>query len=250
MIEFLWKFEHRVTGLDSSLLLAMAIVTIAAGLFALLGGLGFKRILFAVIGACFGVAFSILVSGPNLMLTLAIAGICILLALKLQNGFLALIASIFGALYGFSVLISPYFFRHGELFAIVRQFFIGVPYYNWPILLAVTALPFAASSSYWKQTSAILCSASGASILLAGAIMLMIHSGFGAMAHISIKRELYLGIFAAITVAGTLLQLFLLPKISSRLAIAKESAKLKAKRAKKAKSDDIPAPKSTTWRTA
>jgi hypothetical protein len=250
MIDFLWKIEHRLTGLNSHLLLAMAIVTIAAGLFALLGGLGFKRILFAVIGAYFGVVFSIFVSGPNLMLTLAIAGTCILLALKLQNGFLALIASIFGALYGFSVLISPYFFLRGELFAIVRQFFIGVPYYHWPILLAVVALPFAASSSYWNQTSAILCSASGASMLVLASMMLMLHSGFGAMAHISIKRELYLEIFAAVVIVGSLVQLFLLPKISSRLAIAKESAKLRAKRAKKFSTDDTPAPKSTTWRTA
>jgi hypothetical protein len=250
MIEFLWKFEHRLTGLNSHLLLALAIITIAAGLFALLGGLGFKRILFAVIGAYFGVAFSIFVSGPNLMLTLAIAGACVLLALKLQNGFIALITSIFGAVYGFSILISPYFSRHGELITIVRQFFISVPYYNWPILLAVIALPFAASSSYWKQTSAILSSAAGTSMLIAAVMMLMLFSGFGAMGHISVKREIYLEIFAAVTVAGTLLQLFLLPKISSRLAIAKETAKLKAKRAKKTKTDDTPASKSTAWRTA
>jgi len=250
MINFLTKFEHRLTGLDSHLLLAMAIVTIAAGLFALLGGLGFKKILFGAIGAYFGVAFSIFVSGPNLMLTLAIAGTSILIALKLQNGFLALITAIFAAIYGVSVLISPYIFMRGELFDIVRQFLIGVPFYHWPILLAVIALPFAASASYWKATSAILCSASGASMFIIAAMLLMTRSSLSAVSHISAKRELCLEIFAAVIAVGTLIQLLVLPRISSRLAIAKETAKIRAKRAKNSKTEDMPAPKSTTWRTA
>jgi hypothetical protein len=250
MIDFLWAFQHRITGLPGYLLLAMAIVTIAAGLFSLFGGLGFKKILFAVIGTYFGLAFSIFVSGPNLMLTAAIVGVCVLLAISLQNGFLSLIASIFAAVYGFSTLIRPYFNPSGELISIIRQLTIGVPYYNWPILLAVIALPFAASTSFWKGTSAVLCSISGTAMLLAGAIMLLVRSGFAGVGHISTKRELYLEIFAAVAIVGTLVQLLLLPRISNRLAIAKEAAKVKAKRAKKNDNAAQPAPKSTTWRTA
>jgi len=253
MINFLFKFENRLTGLPDYLLLAIAVITIAAGIFALLGGLGLKKILFAVIGAYFGVAFSIFVSGPNLMLTAAIVGASVLLALKLQSGFLSLITSIFAAVYGFSALVLPYFSTRGELLDIIRSLAIGVPYYYWPILLALTALPFAASSSYWQATTSVLSSAAGAAMLIAATMILMVQGGIAAAGHISAKRELYLEVFAAVVILATLVQLLLLPRISSRLAVAKEAAKVKAKRARKTKTEDFvdgPAPKSTTWRTA
>jgi hypothetical protein len=253
MIEFLWTFEHRVTGLPSHLLLAMAAVAIAAGLFALLGGLGYRKVMFAVIGAYCGAVCTIFTSGSNLLLAAALVGAGVLLALKLQDVFLTLTTSIFAAVYGFSILIKPYFDTSGELISMVRQLTIEVPFYNWPILLVLIVAPLAASAAFWQGASAVLCSAAGAAMLLASTILLLVRGGFAAVGHISSKRELYLELFIAVTVVGALVQLLLLPRISSRLAIAKEAAKTKAKRAKKGKSDDVenqPAPKSTAWRTS
>ena len=90
-------------------------------------------------------------------------------------------------------------------------------------------------------------------MLLASAILLLVRSGFAAVGHISSKRELYLELFIAVTVVGAIVQLLLLPRISSRLTIAKEAAKIKAKRAQKSKPDDSDGqsvPKSTAWRTS
>jgi hypothetical protein len=160
-------------------------------------------------------------------------------------------ASIFALVYGFSVLIRPYFNPQGELIAVVRQLTIGVPYYNWPILLFVIALPLAAGASYWRATSAILCSAAGASVMLAGVIMLLVRNGIAAAGFISTKREFFLEIFLAITILGAIMQLLLLPKLGCRIEAARKAVKAKVKRTKKDQKDDgIPTSKSSAWRTA
>ena len=141
MTNLLWTFQNRVTHLQPSLLLTLGVVTIAAGLFVWLGGLGFRKIAFVAIGLFFGAFCTLFSSDTNLFLAAAIIGICALLALKLQETFLVLVASAFVAVIGYFLLIRPYFRPSGNILAVIRQLTIGVPYYNWPILLAVTALP-------------------------------------------------------------------------------------------------------------
>ena len=251
MIDILWQFEKHLARFQPHLLLAMAVITVAAGLFIYLGGLGFRKTMFAVIGTYFGIEFALLTAGFNIMLVLAFAGVGVLLALKLQDSFLVLIASIFAVVYGFSVLIRPYFSPSDELISIIRQLTIGVPYYNWPILIALTALPVAVSSSSWRVCSAILCSAAGTVIIFAGSIMLSKYAGIAGVAHIAGRPENYLGLFVAVTAVDACVQLFILPKISSRFAAAKESVKAKARRARKRKTDESGAEsKKTAWRTA
>lgn len=251
MIDILWQFEKHLARFQSPLLLALAVVTLAAGLFVYLGGFGFRKTMFAVIGAYCGIACATLIAGFNLMLALAFIGIGVLLALWLQDSFLVLIASIFATFYGFSVLIRPYFNPSGELIDIIRELAIGVPFYNWPILLALAAVPVAIRSVSWRAASAILCSATATALLLAGDIMLLKYAGFAAVGHISGNRELYLEIFIAVTAIGAFVQFFILPKISRRFAAAKETARFKTKRARKRKTDDSEShSKTTAWRTA
>ena len=253
MTDYLWTLQYRVNGLQPLLLLALAIVTIAVGLFALLGGLGFRKILFALLGTYCGAACAITISGSNILLAAAMAGVGGLLALKLQDKFLILMTSLFAAVYGFSILIRPFFNPSGELISIIRDLTIGVPYYNWPILLFLIAAPLAAGASFWKGTPAVLCSAAGACLLLAGAIMLMVRSGLAAAGFISTKREFFLELFLAVTILGAILQLLLLPTLGWKIAAAKQAVKSKIKRAKKDKRDDssaLPTTKTSTWRTA
>ena len=84
MTNLLWTFQNRITHLQPSLLLTLGVVTIAAGLFVWLGGLGFKKIVFVVIGVFLGAFCTLFSSGTNLFLAAAIIGICALLALALQ----------------------------------------------------------------------------------------------------------------------------------------------------------------------
>lgn len=248
MTNLLWTFQNRVTHLQPSLLLTLATVTIAAGLFVWLGGPGFKKIAFVLAGAFFGAFCTLFSPGSNLFLAAALIGIFALLALKLQDTFLVLVASAFAAVIGYSFLIRPYFRPSSDIMPVIRQLAIGVPYYNWPILLAVTALPFAAIS--WQGASALFSSAAGAIILLAGVVMVLLNFGYPAVGYITTRQDIYIAIIALTTILGTIAQLWLLPKISTRFAAARQTARAKVKKARARKGDPEPAAKSTTWRTA
>jgi len=248
MTSLLWTFQNRVTHLQPSLLLALAAVTIAAGLFVWLGGFGYKKIMLVVTGVFFGAFCTLFSSGSNPFLAAALIGIFALLALKLQDTFFVLVASACAAAIGYSILIRPYFRPSANILAVIRQIAIGVPYYNWPILLAVTALPFAAIS--WVGASALFSSAAGATLILTGTTMVLLHLGYPAVGYITTKQDIYLAIIALATILGTLVQLWLLPKISTRFAAARQAAKTKVKKVKARKGDTEPVAKTTTWRTA
>ena len=244
MTNLLWTFQNRITHLQPSLLLTLGVVTIAAGLFVWLGGLGFKKIVFVVIGVFLGAFCTLFSSGTNLFLAAAIIGICALLALALQETFLMLVASVFAAVIGYSILIRPYFRPSGDIMSVIRQLSIGVPYYNWPIMLAVTALPFATIS--WPSASALISSAAGTTLILAGTIMALLNFGYPAVGYMTTRQDIYIEIFVAATILGTIAQLWLLPKISTLFV----AAKAKVEKVKARKGDAGATAKTATWRTA
>jgi hypothetical protein len=248
MTSLLWTFQNRVTQLQPNLLLALAGVTIAAGLFVWLGGLGFKKIMYVVAGIFFGAFCSLFSSSANPFLAAAIIGICAITALKLQDTFFILVASAAAAVIGYSILVRPYFRPSSNILAVIRQITIGVPYYNWPILLAVTALPFAVIS--WVGASALLSSAAGAVLMLAGVTMILLNNGFAAIGHMNSRPEQYYLMIALAVISGTFIQLGVLPRISNRFSAAARTAKAKVKKVKAKKGDIESAGKSTTWRTA
>jgi hypothetical protein len=253
MTNILWTFQHQLTGLKPPLLLVIALVTIVAGLFVLLGGLGFRRALFLIIGAYCGGVFVISGKCPNTLLAIAAVGVGITLALFLQDSFLVLVLSVFTALYGYSILIHPYVGKSDELMPIMRDLTIGVPFYNWPMLLGLIILPVAAKATWFQGTSTTLCSLAGAVLLFAAIIMLYVYNGLAVVADICSKQEIFLPVFASVVVVGSIIQLFLLTRLSTRIAAVREAAKFKAKHAKKGKSgesDQQSAQKKTAWRTA
>jgi hypothetical protein len=242
MTNLLWTFQNRITHLQPLLLLTFGVVTIAAGLFVWLGGLGFRKIVLVVIGLFFGAFCTLFSSGTNLFLAAAIIGICALLALKLRETFLMLVASAFAAAIGYSILIQPYFRPSSDIMSVIRQLSIGVPYYNWPILLAITALPFAVIS--WPGASALISSAAGTTLILAGTIMALLNFGYPAVVYMTATQDIYIEIFVATTILGTIAQLWLLPTISARFAAAK------VKKVKARKGNAEATAKTATWRTA
>jgi len=226
------------------LLLTLAAITIAAGLFVWLGGFGYKKIMFATVGVFFGAFCTLFSSGTNWYLAAAVIGICALLALKFQDTFFILVASALAAAIGYSTLVRPYFRPSSDIMAVMRQLAIGVPYYNWPMLLAITALPFTVVS--WTGASALFSSAAGTTLIMAGTIMALLNFGYPAIGYMNTKRDIYFAVIALATIIGTLVQLWLMPKISKRFV----AARAKVKKVK-AKNDNIePAVKSRTWRTA
>lgn len=252
MNNILWTFQHQLSGFKPPLIVGLAVVTLIAGLFVLLGGLGYRKILLVVIGTYCGAAFIMSGKCPNILLAIASVGISVTLALFLQDTFLILILSVFAAVYGFSTLIHPYVNTSGELVSVMRDVAIGVPFYNWPILLVLIAAPVAAKATWFQGTSAALCSIAGSIMLFAATFMLYFNTSLASTTNISVKSKLIIAIFVAVVALGTCVQLFLLPRLSKRIADAKETAKMRAKRAKKNKPDgsNEPVTKTTTWRTA
>jgi len=232
--------------LQPALLLTLAAVTIAAGLFILLGGLGFKKAMFVLTGLFFGAFCTLFSSGTNLFLAAAIMGIFAMIALKLQDTFLVLIASVAAAVIGYFLLIRPYFLPSSNILPVIRQLSISVPYYNWPILLAVTALPFAIISL--RGASAIFTSAAGTILVLAGTVMALLNFGYPAVGYITTKQGLYIAVLVLATIAGAIIQLWLLPEINVLFTAARNA--VKTKKVKAGKGDAEEKPKTATWRTA
>jgi hypothetical protein len=230
------------------MLLTLAVVTIAIGLFVWLGGFGFKKTMYTLAGACVGAFCTLLMSGHNLPMAAAIIGICAVLGLYMQESFLMLVASAVAAVIGYHYLIAMHYRSSSNLIVVMRQLAFDVPYYNWPILLAIIALPFAAVS--WRGASALFSAAAGTIIILAGTLMIFLDFGYPAIGYLSAERDIYLGVIALTTIVGIFVQLLLLPKISSRFAAAKQAAKVKAKKAKAQKADDEVVEKAVTWRTS
>jgi hypothetical protein len=250
--EYLWALEYRVAKVPPIPLMAAAILMLVLGLFVWFGGFGYKKILYIIIGAFCGAACAISITSVNYLLAAAMVAGGALLSFKLQETFLSFAIAILAAAYGYSVLISPYLKTTRELIDTLRQLTIGVPYYNWPILLGVVLAPFALTASWFAGASAGFSSLTASVMFLAGGIMLLKHFGYNVAAMISSNAELVIGILAGITVVGAVIQLLIMPRISDRFAAAKEAARFKVKKSRKTKQQDSEsgADRSAAWRTS
>jgi hypothetical protein len=247
--EYLWAFEHQVAKVSPVLLMAISIVMLVVGIFVLFGGFGYKRILYIIIGMFCGAACSISITSINYLLATAFVVGGALLSLKLRETFLSFVIAILAATYGYSVLVSPYFEATKELIDMLRQLTIGVPFYNWPILLGVVLAPFALTSSWYAGSSAVYSSLTASIMFLAGAIMLLKRYGYGAAGMISSNAWIVIMILAGITAIGMLFQLLIMPRISESFAATKQAAKSKVKKSKQQKSESGEA-RNAAWRTS
>jgi hypothetical protein len=250
--EYLWAFEYRIIKAPQVLMTAIAIAMLVLGLFVLLGGLGYKKILYVIIGAFCGAALATSITGVNYLLAIALVIGGAMLSFKLQETFLSFVIAFLAAIYGYSVLIGPYFKTTKELIDMLRQIAIGVPFYNWPILLGVILAPFAIEASWFAGASAVYSSLTASIMFMAGTIMLFKRLGYGAAAMINSNTWSIIGILAGITVIGMVIQMLIMPRISDRFAAAKQTAKFKAKKTKQTKQreSESGAVRNAGWRTS
>ncbi len=80
--------------------------------------------------------------------------------------------------------------------------------------------------------------------------MIFLDFGYPAIGYLTSERDIYLGVIALATIIGMFIQLLLLPKVSRRVAAAKQAAKTRAIKAKARKEDDVVVEKAVTWRTS
>lgn len=249
---YLWTFDRWAATLPRIVLMAAAITIIALGIFVWFGGFGFKRILYIIVGAFCGGACSLVITGVNPLLVTAMVVGGAFAAYMLQETFLAFVIAFLAAVHGYETLIKPCFRNTKELIDVLRTIAIGVPFYNWPILLGVALAPFAIEASWFAGASAGFTSGAAGVMFFTGASMIMKRYDYDPAAMVMSNGSRVLLVLAGITIVGMVVQMLILPRISSRFAMAKEMAKIKAKKTKKTKQQDDGSnvAGSTAWRTS
>ncbi|MBN1392755.1 MAG: hypothetical protein JW947_08140 [Sedimentisphaerales bacterium] len=250
--EYLFAFEHRIIKVPPVLLMGIAIVMVVLGLFVLFGGFGYKKILYIIIGAFCGAGCAISMTSINYLLATAFVAGGAILCFRFRETFLSFVIAILAATYGYSILISPYFGATKELIDILRQLTIGVPFYNWPILLGAVLAPFALTSSWYAGASACYSSLTASIMFMASTIMLLKRSGYGASGMISSNALIIIMILTGITAIGMVFQLLIMPRISARFATTKQASKFKMKKSKQAKQQKSESGevRKASWRTS
>ena len=260
MIDFAENLERFARHLNPMLLIASGLALLLTGAFVWLGGLGFRKILFAVIGAASAVAFGFFISGWNILLAAAMVGLAVFIAVKLDDIFIVIVASVLAAVVGFSYLISPYIKPSEDLYPIIQQVVFDVPYYNWFLLLLFIVIPIVGKFYCPSFFTALVCSAMGTFMAAAGIIFVGLYRGVSSFRYISNRYSLYLGTFLAVIALGTVEQLFFVRTVKA--IKGPRVPKIKPKKQKKSKTNpdkqpDQNAPQepeqvaaTTSWRTS
>ncbi len=239
--------EHLAARLNSTVLIAVGIVIILLGMFIWLGGFGYRKLVFTLAGAACGAIASCFLPGFNLLLTVAMLGVGAYLAVQFEERFTASLAAIIMAAMGFTILVRPYVNFSRDLPDTARQFAIAVPPLNWIMLIGLIIVPFVAAVLYWRFTAAFSCSAVGTILLFIGGSMLYLQKGQSAVSYIYNRPSLFLYIFAALAVFGTVEQLLFARTVRF---IKGTSAVRTLARKKKPKTDKEIVEKTVSWRSA
>jgi len=236
MIDFAGNLERFAGHLNPILLIASGLALLLTGVFLWLGGLGFRKILFAVIGAASAVAFGFFISGWNILLAAAMVGLAVFIAVKLDDVFIVIVTSVLAAVVGFAHLISPYIRPSEDLFPIIQQAVLDVPYYNWFLLPVFIVIPIVGKLYCPSFFTALVCSAMGTFMAAAGIMFVGLYMGVSSFRHISNRHSLYLGIFLAAIALGTVEQLFFVRVVKA--IKGPRVPKIKPKKQKKSKNPD------------
>ena len=80
--------------------------------------------------------------------------------------------------------------------------------------------------------------------------MALLNFGYPAVSYITTKQDIFFAVLVLATIAGTIIQLWLLPEINVRFAVARKAAKTKFEKVKTGKGDAAEKPKTATCATA
>lgn len=256
MLEILKNFEQVAARLSPILLIGVAIATIIVGLFIWLGGLGFRRVLLAIVGLVSGGAIGYFVISQNVILAGISALVALLIIMIFQRVFVAILSALLAVSFCFCILARPhlneaseatvtehnkilqqsstisipesieiiktYIVNFGEE---VKQTFIKMPARNW-IVMAVLALTLLVVGFFlWRLAFAFCCASLGTMLVFAGMVLLLTYKGSAPISKISAKALFYGLVFLAMLVFGTLVQLILSLRPAREQVEAKQTKK-------------------------
>jgi hypothetical protein len=255
MLEILQNFEKVATRFSPLILVGPGVAAIIVGLFVWLGGLGFTRLLVALVSAIVGGLCGFLLIGRNIASAVLCAGLAGLGAIIIPRIFIALLAALLAAVVGFAVLSKPYAHKtkialpgtaqianDGTVIGIrqsletarlyatdfadsIRELFSQMPLLNWAIVAAIAVVFVVSGFFLWRLASAFCSAVLGTTLVFAGMILLLIYKGSAPILRISNRAPFYAAVFAAMTAFGTIEQLLICYHIKRRWARKKQAAR-------------------------
>ncbi len=261
MLEILQDFESAVggdVGLSPLVLIGPGLVCVIVGLFIWLGGLGFRKLLVAVVGVIIGSMCGFFIVGRNFISAAFSAALAAVIAIIFERLFIAIITGILAMVFTFIILAGPYVENTQELTPIssdqvsaqssalsiresaekmkayivnavrkIKQTCLQMPVFD-GLIIMVLALIFMVVGFLFKNVASALCfSILGTVLIFAGLILLLLYKGAVPVRIICSKQSYYAIVFLAMTAFGTFEQLLLCQRQKKSSAGKKQTAKVK-----------------------
>jgi len=204
MLEIAQNFERAAAAFSPTVTVTIGLVTVTVGLFIWLGGLGFRKLLVAIVGAVTGGFCGFFVAHRNLTSAISSAAVVAVLALIFEHIFIIVLTAALAAVSSFVLLAALFNVDFGGS---LKQVCLQMPAYTWPIIAALVVMFILAGSYLWRLTSAFCCALLGTILVSAGMVLLLLHKGAAPVTYISSRTALFAAVFVAMTAFGTVEQL-------------------------------------------
>ncbi|MHC4110580.1 MAG: hypothetical protein ACYSUY_05855 [Planctomycetota bacterium] len=265
MLEIFQIFERTSGRINPIILIAPGIGAVIAGLFVWLGGLGFRKVLSAILGAVIGWVVGFFVIGKSMIAAsiLAVAAaitatvlnrmIIIILAVSLAVTLGFVVAHHGGPYIGITQEAGPAFtnpvpsdgptLNVTESIKAIKAYIIGVGDHvqqtclqmsvvGWAVIGVMIIIAIVAIVYLWNLTSALCSAVLGALLIFAGMVLLLLYKGAMPVTVIDQKAPFFAAVFGAMVAFGTIEQLVLCPWFEGRRKRKKEAQDAKATRSK------------------
>jgi hypothetical protein len=265
MPEYLQNLERA--AISPTVLIGLGTAAVLSGLFLWIGGLGFRRILAAILGAVSGGILGLFIIGHNIA-ALVLAATAASIAIILERVFITILAAGLAAGFALIILAYPHIEKSdaatppnnaseqnltvsvGESLKIlkaytvdcidrIKQACLKMPAYNWLITAALVVIFIVAGLYLYRLASAFCCATVGTTLIFAGMILLLLYKTSAPISHIYHNSPFYLVIFAGMIIFGTLEQLLICKSPKRQPTGKKQENKLK----------QTPAERTHRWRT-
>lgn len=238
MVEVFKSFEQVAGRFNPLVLVVPGLVMVALGLFVWLGGLGFRRVLFIVLGAAAGGLSALLIVSDNGVIAGASAMAAGFLAAVFQRAFAATLLGLLSLVVAFVILAHPYLREHQgtlvagqnlgrspkmtvsdslrvshayglDLMDGIRHAAGRLTPGQWAVLAAVTAGLLTLGALFQSLGGALSCATLGTAMIFAGLLLLVIFKGSDPVGRLVAQPTFYGLVFVGMAVFGTLEQLTL-----------------------------------------
>ncbi len=255
MFEILQIFERTSGRINPVILIAPGVIVVIAGLFVWLGGLGFRKVLSAVLGALIGWVVGFFIIGKSIIAASALAVaaavtatvldrmIVIILTVSLAVSLGFIVAHHGGPYLGMTQEKGPAFTNpvssEGSTLSItesisvikvyiiglgdqVQQTVVSMSVIGWAIIGVMIVNAIVAIVYLWNLTSALCSAVLGALLIFGGMVLLLLYKGTRPVTIIDQRALFFAAVFGAMVAFGTLEQLVLCPWFEGRRNKRKE----------------------------